>query len=229
MTMEKVYENLNEIQAKISDLIKMKGAPNGEVEIIGASKFRPIETLRRLSEQGVVKVFGENKVQEFNSKYDENLTWDIIGQLQTNKVKYVVGKVRYISSLDRLALADEIEKVATKKGVVQKCLVEVNSGEEECKGGISIDEIDEFLEKLDGYSHIEICGIMAVAPQGIGDDELKNCFLKVNKKFVEIKSRRSNFTVLSMGMSEDFLLAIECGSNQVRLGRVLFGDRPQVL
>lgn len=227
--MEQVFRNLDDILREISMLCAKKGIDEKSIEIIGASKFRSIETLRALSEDGRVVVFGENKVQEFNSKYDENLTWDIIGQLQTNKVKYVVGKVRYISSLDRFSLAEEIEKVAVKRGVVQKCLVEVNSGEEECKGGLSVDEVEEFLKALKGFEHLEICGIMAVAPQGIGEENLKKCFLKVSEKFAELKKNYSGLKVLSMGMSEDFLTAIECGSNQVRLGRVLFGDRPQVL
>ena len=201
--METVNKNLNSILTNINALCAKNGMDSNAIEIIGASKFRSIETLRELSSGGVVTVFGENKVQEFNSKYDESLTWDIIGQLQTNKVKYVVGKVRYISSLDRIALAEEIEKVATKRDVVQKCLVEVNSGEEENKGGISVDEVESFLEKLSAYPH-----------------------LKVAEKFEQLKCKYPDFTVLSMGMSEDYLLAIECGSNQVRLGRVLFGDRP---
>ncbi|MBO7178454.1 MAG: YggS family pyridoxal phosphate enzyme, partial [Clostridia bacterium] len=96
--MEKVFENLNAILANIDEVTAKAGLDASAVEIIGASKFRSIETLRALSADGRVTVFGENKVQEFNSKYDENFTWDIIGQLQTNKVKYVVGKVRYISS-----------------------------------------------------------------------------------------------------------------------------------
>lgn len=224
--MEKVIENLNEIQRKISSLCLEKGIDVNSIELIAASKFRDIETLRMLNADGRVTVFGENKVQEFNGKYDENLTWDIIGQLQTNKVKYVVGKVRYISSLDRLSLAEEIEKVAAKRGVVQKCLIEVNSGDEECKGGLSAGEVEGFLEKLKSYPHIKPVGIMAVAPQGVGDDELKKCFLKVNEVFLKIKSDNPDFKVLSMGMSQDFLTAMECGSNQIRLGRILFGERP---
>ena len=113
--MDKVFENLNAILTNINELSAKTGLDFSDVEIIGASKFRSIETLRALNADGRVTVFGENKVQEFNSKYDENLTWDIIGQLQTNKVKYVVGKVRYISGLDRISLAEEIERIATKK------------------------------------------------------------------------------------------------------------------
>lgn len=227
--MEKVIENLNEIESKIKGLCAEKGIDYRSIELLGASKFRSIETLNLLNADGRVVAFGENKVQEFNSKYQSDLTWDIIGQLQTNKVKYVVGKVRYISSLDRLSLAEEIERIATKKEVVQKCLIEVNSGEEEAKGGLKVEDVEDFLQELKGFPHILPVGIMAVAPQGIGEEELKKCFTKVNLLFKKIQLQDSNFKVLSMGMSEDFLTAIECGSNQVRLGRVLFGDRPNVL
>ncbi|MBQ8177855.1 MAG: YggS family pyridoxal phosphate-dependent enzyme [Clostridia bacterium] len=224
--MGNVIDNLNQIEAKIKELCVKKGIDFNSIELIGASKFRTLETLKQLDADGRVKTFGENKVQEFRDKYDETLTWDIIGQLQTNKVKYVVGKVRYISSLDRLSLADEIERVASNRGVVQKCLIEVNSGDEECKGGIPANEVEDFLDKLKSYPHIKVVGIMAVAPQGVGEAELKKCFKKVSEVFKKIACKNPDFKVLSMGMSEDFLTAIECGSNQVRLGRILFGDRP---
>ncbi len=224
--MEKVLSNLNEIQAQIHSLCLEKGIDENAIELIAASKFRDIETLRALNDDGRVCVFGENKVQEFNSKYDENLSWDIIGQLQTNKVKYVVGKVRYISSLDRLSLAEEIERIAEKRNVIQKCLIEVNSGEEDCKGGLKVDEVESFLDSIKNFSHLKISGLMAVAPQGIGEEGLKKCFKKVHELFLKLNEKNNEIKVLSMGMSEDFLIAIECGSNQVRLGRVLFGERP---
>ena len=227
--MEKIIANLNEIESNIKALCVKKNIDFKSIELLGASKFRSLETLKFLSDEGRVVTFGENKVQEFNGKYDSTLTWDIIGQLQTNKVKYVVGKVRYISSLDRLSLAEEINRIAEKRGVVQKCLVEVNSGDEDCKGGLSVDDVEYFLKELEQFSSIKVCGLMAVAPQGIGENELKKCFKKVNDLFLKLKAQNPEIQVLSMGMSEDYLTAIECGSNQVRLGRVLFGDRPQVL
>ena len=224
--MKSVIDNLNLIEEGIKSLCESKNIDFNSIELIGASKFRDIETLKCLAKDGRVTVFGENKVQEFNSKYDESLTWDIIGQLQSNKVKYVVGKVRYISSLDRESLAEEIERQCIKHGCKQKCLIEVNSGDEDCKGGLSVDEVEGFIESLKKYPSIEVRGIMAVAPRGVGEVELKKCFTKVKEIFDKISRERSEFEVLSMGMSEDYLIAIECGANQVRLGRVLFGDRP---
>ncbi len=224
--MGNIIDNLNEIEAKIKNLCTKNGIDYNSIELLGASKFRSIDTLKTLNDDGRVTVFGENKVQELRDKYDESLTWDVIGQLQTNKVKYVVGKVRYISSLDRLALAGEIERVASNRGVVQKCLIEVNSGNEDAKGGISTHEVEQFFDQLKAYAHIKVVGIMAVAPQGVGEIVLKKCFANVSGIFKKINALNPDFKVLSMGMSEDYLTAIECGANQVRLGRALFGDRP---
>ncbi len=222
--MENVIENLNSIIAEI-DKIKLVNGISRDIEILGASKTRDLQTLLDVAKDGRVTVFGENRVQEFMSKYTPSLTWDIIGQLQTNKVKYVIGKVRYIQSLDRIPLADEIEKQARKNNLTQKCLVEINSGAEEAKGGLYIDDVIPFIEYVNtNYEHIKICGLMAVAPKGIGDDNLRKLFGSVNDLYVELKNKYG-YEVLSMGMSEDYKIAVECGSTSVRLGRVLFGER----
>lgn len=226
--MENIIENLNTIVAEIES-IKHKFGLTEDVEILGASKTRDAETLQILNRDGRVRVFGENRVQEFTQKYTETLTWDIIGQLQTNKVKYVIGKVRYIQSLDRYTLADEIEKQAKKIGISQKCLVEINTGAEEAKGGMSLDDVPSFIATIESkYPHIEICGLMAVAPRGIEENKLRKLFSDVRKTYDALKDKY-RLSVLSMGMSEDYKIAVECGSNSVRLGRVLFGERLRVL
>ena len=225
---ESFCANCNLLKERVERATIASGRNPQSVKILPVTKTHPLDAAEFSAQFGFDAV-GENKVQEFNGKYDSTLTWDIIGQLQTNKVKYVVGKVRYISSLDRLSLAEEINRIAEKRGVVQKCLVEVNSGDEDCKGGLSVDDVEYFLKELEQFSSIKVCGLMAVAPQGIGENELKKCFKKVNDLFLKLKAQNPEIQVLSMGMSEDYLTAIECGSNQVRLGRVLFGDRPQVL
>lgn len=226
--MDNIIENLNTIVAEIES-IKQKFGLTEDVEILGASKTRDAETLQILNRDGRVRVFGENRVQEFTQKYTDTLTWDIIGQLQTNKVKYVIGKVRYIQSLDRFSLADEIEKQATKIGITQKCLVEINTGAEEAKGGMALKDVQSFIATVKSkYPHIEICGLMAVAPRGIEENKLRTLFKDVRKTYDEFKDEYG-LTVLSMGMSEDYKIAVECGSNSVRLGRVLFGERPRVL
>lgn len=222
--MENIIENLNTIVAEIEN-IKQQFGLTEDVEILGASKTRNAETLQILNRDGRVRVFGENRVQEFTQKYTDTLTWDIIGQLQTNKVKYVIGKVRYIQSLDRFSLADEIEKQATKFGITQKCLVEINTGAEEAKGGMSLEDVPSYIATIKSkYPHIEICGLMAVAPRGIEENELRALFQGVRETYNELKNEYG-LTVLSMGMSEDYKIAVECGSNSVRLGRVLFGER----
>lgn len=222
--MENIIKNLDSIVLEIES-IKSRLGYTEDVEILGASKTRDLETLKKLSGDGRVRVFGENRVQEFTQKYTETLTWDIIGQLQTNKVKYVIGKVRYIQSLDRLALADEIEKQATKIGITQKCLVEINTGAEEAKGGLLLEDVVSFIETVNAnYPHIKICGLMAVAPRGIAENKLRELFSGVRKTYDALKDKYG-LSVLSMGMSEDYKIAVECGSNSVRLGRVLFGER----
>lgn len=220
--MEKVIENLENIKSAIARAAARAGRDPAAIKIVGASKFREIGSLRELWSYGGVEAFGENRVQEFCSKYDEDLTWDFIGRLQTNKVKYLIGKVRLIQSLDRLALADEIERLAIKHGVVQECLIEINSGEEANKGGLIAEEAEAFLKSLEAYEHIKVRGLMAVAPQGIPEDELGACFSKVGELFRELGKNREDFDILSMGMSHDFELAVECGSTMIRPGRILF-------
>ncbi len=220
--MDKVIENLENIKSAIARAAARAGRDPAAIKIVGASKFREIGTLRELWSYGGVEAFGENRVQEFCSKYDEDLTWDFIGRLQTNKVKYLIGKVRLIQSLDRLALADEIERLAIKHGVVQECLIEINSGEEANKGGLIDEEAEAFLKSLEAYEHIKVRGLMAVAPQGIPEDELRACFSKVGELFRELGKNREDFDILSMGMSHDFELAVECGSTMIRPGRILF-------
>ena len=171
---------------------------------------------------GCVSAIGENRVQEFREKYTPEITWDVIGRLQTNKVKYVVGKVRLIQSLDRESLAEEIERVCAARGVVQQCLVEINSGEEEAKGGIRAEELESFLHALEKYPHIAVRGVMAVAPRDLDEAKLTECFSKAREAFESSARKRVGFDVLSMGMSSDFRIALKCGANMVRPGRILF-------
>ena len=220
--MEKVIENLISIKSTIARVAAGVGRDPDGIEIVAASKFRDAETLRLLASYGGVSAFGENRVQEFLSKYDDALTWDFIGRLQTNKVKYLIGKVRLIQSLDRLPLAEEIERLAAKRGIVQECLVEINSGEEENKGGLMAGEAEAFVDSLAAFPHISVRGLMAVAPQGIPEDELRSCFTKVSDLYSKLKEGRTGFDILSMGMSHDFELAVKCGSTMIRPGRILF-------
>lgn len=220
--MEKIVENLYRIKEKVAAAQAVSGY-NEEIELIAASKNQPPESLLMLASEGSVTVFGENKVQEYMTKKDTGLTFDIIGRLQTNKVKYVVGNVRLIQSVDRFELLQEIEKKAEKRGIIQSVLMEVNSGGEENKGGVLPENIRSFAELFLDCPHVKLEGIMAVAP--IADENtLRRLFENVREKFELLKTDLSGIKYLSMGMSEDYETAIKCGSNMVRLGRALFGE-----
>lgn len=211
-------DNVKENYLKVKEEL-----PDG-VTLVAASKMQNIAKIEELSEIGENIIFGENKVQELCDKYDPRFKWHLIGQLQTNKVKYVIDKVEMIQSLDRDSLALEIEKQAAKHDIVMPCLVEINVAGEESKGGLKAEDAEEFINRVLNLKHIKICGLMTVAPNA-DENTVRNCFLKMKNLFDYLKSKYSDITVLSMGMSGDWKLAVECGSNMIRLGRTLFGER----
>lgn len=212
-----------DIAERIEGIIKNIHGINPDCQLIAATKTQPIELIREAMNTGKVLAAGENRVQELTEKYTPDFRWDFIGQLQTNKVKYVVGKADLIHSVDRLPLAEMIEKESAKQGVISDILMEINSGKEESKGGIFLEEAESFLEKLLVYPHIRVRGIMAVAPLYYEEDELRRTFDEVYKTYRKITEK--GFDFLSMGMSNDYLTAVKCGANLVRLGRAIFGER----
>ncbi len=223
--MEQIFVNVEEIAKSVADICAKCGRKPEEIEVMGASKMNPIEPVLALNEHGYVTTFGENRVQELLSKYDANITWDMIGQLQTNKVKYIIDKVRIIQSLDRDSLAVEIDKQAKKIDKIQQVLIEINTGAEYAKGGLEFDEVLPFAESLLQYKNIKVVGLMAVAPICAAEDELRALFSKAQELYKEMQSKYDDIKVLSMGMSNDYRIAIECGSNLIRVGRTLFGAR----
>ena len=167
------------------------------------------------------------RVQEFNEHYREGMRWHFIGQLQTNKVKYLVGRTELIHSLDRDELAREIERQAAKHGIVQDCLLEVNMGGELTKGGVAPAEVADFLRSVEGYAHIRVRGLMSVLPQA-EESELRKLYASLRSLFESTKELgTANYSAdyLSAGMSGDYKIALEYGSNMIRLGRTLFGER----
>ncbi|HOB64131.1 MAG TPA: YggS family pyridoxal phosphate-dependent enzyme [Clostridia bacterium] len=220
--MEKILANLELITRKINEAAAKAGKSPDEIEIVAASKTRDIDTLKKLYATGRISAFGENRAQEFLSKYTPELKWDFIGQLQTNKVKYLIGKVRLIHSVDRDSLAAEIDRLANKNNIVQDVLIEINSGAEEAKGGLLISEVEPFAKSLERYPNLRLRGVMAVAPREAETQTLKKLFMGVREVYERLKSDLPCVDILSMGMSGDFELAIECGSNLIRPGRVLF-------
>lgn len=222
-----VESNIIQFRQKVAKLAADAGR---SVRIVAATKTQPKSLLDFIAEKMLLSEVGENRVQEFVEKYDENsgLKYHIIGQLQSNKVKYVVGKVVLIHSLDRYSLADEIEKQSAKRGIISDCLVEVNMGSEISKGGVAPDELYAFVDGLRKYEHIGVKGIMSVMPN-VELTPLIGYYKKFASLFAGLeKMRGGNVSpdICSCGMSNDYAPAIEYGgSNMVRPGRVLFGER----
>ena len=212
-----MLENLETILKNIND-----NKIGQDVTIVCATKTRSADIINALPSFGLT-IAGENKVQELLEKYDavnENIQWRIIGQLQTNKVKYIIDKVSMIESVDRESLADEIDKQAKKHNKKMQVLVEVNAGEEESKGGIKLSELENMLSYVKSKENLILCGIMSVFP--IGADE--SLYEKVQCAYNQYKDKYA-LSVLSMGMSNDYITAVKYGATEVRLGSALFGAR----
>lgn len=214
-----MFDNLS----KVREVAKDK-----DIVLIAATKTQSMDTIRSLMSIAPDFVLGENRVQELREKYTPEFRWHFIGQLQTNKVKYIIDKVELIHSLDRMDLAREIEKQASKIGKVQSCLVEVNMGSESTKGGLFIDNVIPFIKSIDCFEHIKIEGIMSVMPNIDDKDELDNLYKKLYNIFDIAKGivqDNVDIKYLSAGMSNDYEMAIANGANMIRLGRLLFGER----
>lgn len=191
-------------------------------KLVAVTKKHTREEVDELYRLGV-RTFGENRVQEFLEKYNPNYDWHLIGHLQTNKVKYVVGKVSLIESVDSLKLAKEIEKQAAKLGIVQDILVEVRiSRQDENKTGLDPDQLDALLEEISKMPHLRLCGLMTIASNTNNQALIAHEFDTVKEMFDKEKAKYPTMTILSMGMSHDYQLAIEHGSSQVRIGTALF-------
>lgn len=202
-----------------------------DVVMIAATKTQTKETIDEFASLAPEFVLGENRVQELVAKFDERYVWHFIGRLQTNKVKYIIDKVALIHSLDRIELAAEIEKQAAKHGKVQDCLVEINMGSEISKGGLEPDKLFEFVDSLKDYKHLRILGIMSVLPNLEDKSALRKLYAELQQLFEQLKTKRQgNLEVkyLSAGMTNDYEIALEYGSNMIRLGRVLFGERTAI-
>ena len=209
------------------------GREAGSVKMIAAVKYADDGEIRALCELGV-RELGENRVQQLLAHYEalgearEGVRFHFIGSLQTNKVKYIIDKVAMIHSLDSERLAAEIEKQAAKRGIVMDVLVEINSGEEENKGGLAPAEVEEFCARLSEYPHLRLCGFVTMAPKCDKKEDYLKYFQRTYKQVLDIWTKklhninRSEKPILSMGMSESFEEAIASGSDLVRIGRGLF-------
>ena len=200
----------------------------GDVTVVCATKTVPASIMNGIYEQLGLDIVGENRVQELLSKYDEATEcrkWHFIGQLQTNKVKYIIDKVDLIQSLDRLSLAKEIQRQAERIGKVQDVLVEVNMAGEETKGGATPEDTIAFIEELEGLKNVKVRGIMSVLPNLEDKHLLDGYYTKLYKLYEEVNRAKEDIDYLSAGMSGDWERAVAHGANMIRLGSILFGKR----
>ena len=228
--MTHIAENLRDVREKIRIAAEKSGRNEKDVTLVAVTKTHPAEMINEAIKNGVTDI-GENKVQEIMEKYDKVLPvrWHLIGHLQTNKVKYIIDKVYMIHSVDSVKLMDEIERQAEKKGVSEiKILIQVNISGEESKFGIETGQIDEMIEHAKCLKHVKVCGFMTILPKFDSEFANRLHFRDINNKFIDIsKNKYDNVTMkfLSMGMSGDYEVAIEEGSNMVRVGTAIFGHR----
>lgn len=223
-----IAENLAEIKEKISTSCKDAGRNPDEIKRIAVSKYFGIDSIKEASKSGQ-QIFGENKAQELNLKFEEignEVVWHFIGNLQKNKVKYVVKAAEVIHSVDSIDLAEEIDKRAAKLNKVQKILLEVNTSAEDSKSGLISDEdVFELAEYCKTKSNLELLGLMTMAPYTDDMDLIRQSFVRLRKLKEKLNKSGLNLTELSMGMTNDFEIAIQEGSTMLRIGSAIFGDR----
>ena len=213
--------NLLSVHKRIEDACKKVGRNPEEVTLICVSKTIPADIINEAASLGET-VFGENRPQELRDKFDlvKGATWHLIGHLQTNKVKYAVGKAQLIHSVDTLHIAEAINEQAEKTGVVQDILLEVNISGEESKYGLTTAEIPNIIKEIASLSSLRFRGFMTMAPLGAEEEEIRSIFSKAKALFDEYK--KDGADILSMGMSGDFEIAVEEGATHVRVGRSIF-------
>lgn len=211
------------IQDNLKIILNNISQYNDKAQLVAATKTQTISSIKEVMSSGKVLSAGENRVQELLEKYDNSFRWDFIGQLQTNKVKYIVDKVDLIHSVDRINLAEVINKESAKINKIQDILIEINAGKEEAKGGIFLEDTEKFLQALIGLPNVRVRGMMAVVPLECQENTLKHTFDEVYSLYSKLYSKE--FCYLSMGMSNDYLLALQSGANLIRLGRAIFGER----
>ena len=223
-------ENLANVEKNIEQASKNAGRNRNEVTLIAVSKTKPVEMLQEIYDENI-RDFGENKVQELCSKMEQlpsDIRWHMIGHLQRNKVKYIVGKVELIHSVDTYRLAEEINIQAKKQNVIVPILVEVNIAHEESKFGISAEDAILLVEEISRLENIRIKGLMTIAPYVENPEDNRLYFRKIKQLSVDITNKNIDnvsMEILSMGMTGDYMVAIEEGAPMVRVGTGIVGER----
>lgn len=223
-----IEENLHSVEERITAAAKRSGQKREDITLVAVTKTHGVDMMNEAISLGVTDI-GENRPQEIRDKYPDTdeVRWHLIGQLQTNKIKYVIDKVCLIHSVDSVHLMEEIDRHAKKHDLVMDILIQVNISGEETKSGIAPEELDSVLKSAAEFDNIRIKGLMTIAP--IGDNVTARLhFNNMNKLYLDTKQKKYDnvsMDYLSMGMSNDFETAIECGSNMIRVGSAIFGSR----
>lgn len=223
-------ENYKIICDNINNAANEVGKSFDDVTLLAATKTVPVEVINYSYEKGI-SYMGENRVQEFLSKeqaLNKNFHRQFIGTLQTNKVKQIVGKVELIQSVDSIKLAKEINKQSEKQGIISDILIEINIGNEEAKSGIDKSELQELLGEISSFNNISVKGLMTLGPLFQNNLQKTKFFDEMYKLFVDNQTKiydNISMDILSMGMSDDYELAIKCGANMIRVGSALYGKR----
>ena len=213
-----ISDNIEKIKSEIPD----------HVTLVAVTKYHSTEDTKAVLDAGVYDL-GESKVQDFLRKYEEignGPRWHFIGHLQKNKVKYLIGKTFLIHSVDSIELLDVIEKESKKQDVVTSVLLQLNLAREDTKSGILREDLEAVLKELPKYKYIKVKGLMAIGPLTQNNEEIRNIFVELKKIYDKIKEKFSDeviqMTYLSMGMTDDYTIAIKEGSNMIRIGRKIF-------
>lgn len=212
------------------NLLNIKNYIGENVTLIAVSKTKPLEDIKEAYDLGL-RNFGENKVQELVYKMDnfhyDDVKWHLIGNLQRNKVKYIVGRVYLIHSLDSVRLLEEIEKQYKNKNEIAQVLIQINIGREESKSGILFENLEELIQACENCSNVKVKGLMSIIPKG-NEESCRKYFKEMKKIFDNLKDRKFEnleMKYLSMGMTGDYKIAIEEGANIIRIGQGIFGER----
>ena len=225
-----ILENIKQVEENIIKSCEKVGRDPKEVTLIAVSKTKPYTAIEEALPSGVLD-YGENKVQELTEKYEilpKDIRWHMIGHLQRNKVKYLVGKVELIHSVDSLRLADQIETEFAKKNEIANILIEVNMANEESKFGITSETTEQLVREISKLEHVRIKGLMTIAPYTDNPETNREYFRNMKKLSVDITEKNIDnvsMNVLSMGMTGDYQVAIEEGATMIRVGTGIFGER----
>ncbi len=226
-----IQQNITEILKNVEVSAKKVGKTLDDITVIAVTKTVDSKRAEEAVFAGLNNL-GENRVQEFMNKYEQmdnsNINWHIIGHLQTNKVKYIINKVKLVHSVESLSLAEELDKRSEQHGIVTEILIEMNIGEEESKFGLKRNDLFDFLRMIEHLDNIRIVGLMTVAPFSEDKESVRWVFKEMKKLYDEVSNtsfKNVQMKYLSMGMTNDYDIAIEEGSNIVRIGTAIFGSR----